>query len=142
MWLNSEEAPPTFQRGSQPIDGIFCAPQLLDLASGGYFGFDKAIPSNHQAIWLDLYILQVCPQQQEPHVKPAARRLKCNDPRIVEKYNVALVNLFNSHNIMQRVTQLGRDLQGPQDLWQHRRIELNAVDQIIMSAKKGTENQW
>jgi len=30
------QAPPTFQRGSQPIDGIFMAPQLLEMATGGY----------------------------------------------------------------------------------------------------------
>jgi len=47
MWLNPSQAPPTFQRGSQPIDGIFTAPQLLAMATGGHFSFGDAIPSNH-----------------------------------------------------------------------------------------------
>jgi len=64
-WLNTTDAPPTFQRGSRPIDGIFAAPQLLERAAGGYFGFGEAVPSNHWAIWVDFGMPQVCPHNQE-----------------------------------------------------------------------------
>jgi len=60
-WLNSTKAPPTFQSRSQPIHGIFFMPQLLAMASGGYFGSADAIPSDHRALWLALN-LPVCPQ--------------------------------------------------------------------------------
>jgi len=35
-WLNTGEAPPTYQRGSRPIDRIFAPPQLLERAAGGF----------------------------------------------------------------------------------------------------------
>jgi len=46
-WLHPASAPPTHQRGSKPIAGIFIAPQILALASGGYLSFGDAISSNH-----------------------------------------------------------------------------------------------
>jgi len=109
-------SPPTFQRGRKPIDGIFVAPQLFDIALGGYLSFDKAMPSNHWVIWLDLHIPQVCPQNQEPYSKPAARRLKCKDPQVLARYNAALMDTLTKNNIMQRVTELKMILQGPTDL--------------------------
>jgi len=45
--LHSEMAPPTFQHGSHPIDGIFITPQLLQKLVGGYLSFGDAIPSDH-----------------------------------------------------------------------------------------------
>jgi len=68
MWLNNADAPPTFCRGSQPIDGIFAAPQLLEWAAGGYFGFGEVVLSNHWAIWVDFDMPQVCPHNQEAFV--------------------------------------------------------------------------
>jgi len=29
-WIHQGDPPPTYQRGTRPIDGIFAAPQLLD----------------------------------------------------------------------------------------------------------------
>jgi len=67
-WLNNADAPPTFCRGSRPIDGIFAAPQLLERAAGGYFGFGEGIPSDHRTIWVDLDLPQVCPTNQEAFI--------------------------------------------------------------------------
>jgi len=63
-------APQTFQRGSHPIDGIFVAPQLLELAAGGYLNFGDAILSDHWAVWLDLHLPELCLVHQEAHTKP------------------------------------------------------------------------
>jgi len=102
-WLNTDttEAPPTFQRGSRPIDGIFAAPQLLERAAGGYFGFGEAVLSDHQAIWVDFEMPQVCPQHQEAFTRPSARRLQCKDPRVITRYNEALWAGLISQNIPQ-----------------------------------------
>jgi len=60
-WLTQGDPPPTYQRGSRPIDGLFMAPQLLHLATGGYLSFGDAIPSNHRALWIDLHLPEINP---------------------------------------------------------------------------------
>jgi len=117
------------------------APQLLARASGGYLSFGAAIPSNHRAIWIDLHLLWICPCHQEAHVKPLACRLKCSDPHVVEWYNLALAEILNKHDIPQRLSNLDTILQHPSDLQCCYRIELNAINNIIMEAKWGAENQ-
>jgi len=99
--LNPAQAPPTYQWGSQPIDGIFIALQLLASASGGYLSFSNAIPSNHHAIWLDLHLPKICLPHPESHIKPKARQLQCKDPRVVARYNKILLNIMKSQNIPQ-----------------------------------------
>jgi len=115
-WLLPESAPPTYQRGSKPIDGIFIAPQILTLALGGYLSFGDAIPSDHQVIWLDLHLPEVCPPQPESHIKPQVCWLQCKDPCIVAQYNTVLLEILKNHNIPQQILQLQTQLQKPSDL--------------------------
>ncbi len=82
-WLHSDIAPPTYQHGSRPIDGIFASPQLLERAAGGYLSIGKGILSNHHMLWINLHLPEVSPSQQAVHIKPMARRLQCKDPQIM-----------------------------------------------------------
>jgi len=100
-FLSPETAPQTYQRGVHPIDGIFAAPQLLEKPAGGYLSFGDTIPSDHQAIWVDLHLLEVCPIHQEVYTKPSAHRLQCKDPQIVDCYNTALLAMLEEKNIPQ-----------------------------------------
>jgi len=112
-YLHPTGAPPTYQHGSRPIDGIFAAPQLLAQAAGGYLSFGDAVPSDHRAIWLDLHLPEICPPQQADHVKPRARRLQCKDPRVVSRYNTVLLDIIMQQNIPDRLSQLNGILHGP-----------------------------
>jgi len=69
-FLHPTGAPPMFQWGSRPIDGIFVATQLLERAGRGYLSFGDVAPSDHRTIWLDLHLPEICPQHQEAHIKP------------------------------------------------------------------------
>jgi len=64
-WLHPNLPPPTFQSGSQPINGIFIVPQLLAQAAGGYLSFVNVVPRDHCAIWLDINLPEICPHCQE-----------------------------------------------------------------------------
>jgi len=140
MWLNTVDAPPTFQRGSQPIDGIFAAPQLLEWAAGGHFGSGEAILSD-RAIWVDFDMLQVCPHNQEAFTCLPARHLQCKDPQVVTWYNEALWAGLTTQNIPQRLAELNDTLQQPSDISCRYRMELNAIDQAVTEAKHITKNQ-
>jgi len=90
-WLHPASTPPTYQRGSKPIDRVFIAPQILVLASRGYLSFGDAILSDHQAIWLDWHLPEVSPPHPESHIKPQVHWLQCKDPSVVACYNTVLL---------------------------------------------------
>ncbi len=140
-WLTVGDAPPTYQRGSRPIDGIFMAPQLLQLATGGYLSFGDAVPSDHRAIWIDLHLPEINPPNPESYLKPSACRLQCKDPCIVDCYNQVLLEILHNHNIPQRLSQLQELLRKPTDLRRVHRLELNQIDNIVTAAKHAAEKQ-
>jgi len=105
-WLHPDLAPPTFQRGSQPINVIFIPPQLLTQAAGGYLSFDDAVPSDHQAIWWDVHLPEIYPLHQDGYTKPQACWLQCKDPWVVACYNQVLLDTLNQHNIPQWINQV------------------------------------
>jgi len=117
-WLHPQGVPPTFQQGSQPIDGIFVAPQLLDMATGRYLSFGNAVPIDHRAIWLDLSLPAICPKNQEANIRPMARQLQCKDPRIVAQYKCALIEILEKQQLPQRLQHLNTTLQSPTNLQQ------------------------
>jgi hypothetical protein len=85
----SESSPPaTYQRNMNrvPIDGIWCN-RTLTAVHAGYFAFGDAIPSDHRALWIDFTVEEVLGQDSPPLTKPSARKLKANDPRLVNTYN-------------------------------------------------------
>jgi len=129
MHLHLESAPPTYQRGVNPINGIFMAPQLLEKAASGYLSFGNAIPSDHQAIWLVIHLPEVCPLDQEVSIKLQACWLQCKDPRIVDQYNMSLLEMLEKQNLPQRIWELNDKLMKPLDLWHHIKQELNSIDQ-------------
>jgi len=138
-YLHNSTPPPTYQRGSRPIDGIFIAPQLLPFASGGYLAFGDTIPSDHWEIWLDLHLPEICPPQPESHIKPTACQLRCKDPRVVARYNDMLLDMLQSQNIPQRLAQLQDQLRCPGDLRHSHKMEINKIDHIVTEAKHVAE---
>ena len=50
--VHGEDAPATYQRGRNCIDGIFVTNELLG-CRGGYLAFGT-IPGDHRGIWLDI----------------------------------------------------------------------------------------
>jgi len=49
-------APNTHNQGSMLINGIFLAPELIQNITLGYLAFGEGIPSNHQAVWIDILV--------------------------------------------------------------------------------------
>jgi len=75
--------PPTHNRGSKPIDGIFITPGLLGHPCG-YLGGLEAIAGDHQCLWIDIPEAWVF-GDTSPMGSPAkARQLKSDDPRTTQ----------------------------------------------------------
>ena len=98
-------APPTHQRGSRPIDGVFLS-SVLPSSPSGYLPFGSAV-GDHRPIWLDLDVRTLfrsgTPDSSHPLV---ARRLQCSDPRVVARYNQVLNDHYAQHNIPHRTFRL------------------------------------
>jgi hypothetical protein len=83
--FHGDAGPRTYNRGSKPIDGVFMT-QDLYIVQGGYMPFGMGIVSDHRCLWLDIRTRVLMGQEWEQSRKFAARRLKCDDPRVRNKY--------------------------------------------------------
>jgi hypothetical protein len=77
--------PNTYVDGSVPIDGIF-ATGGINSSLSGYTSFSWGLYSDHRMLWVDLDMSTILGTNAAPLWKPMARRLKCEDPRLVEKF--------------------------------------------------------
>jgi hypothetical protein len=78
-------APQTYNRGTVPIDGIFLSHDLTSVGVG-YLPFGKGLLIDQQCLWIDIKVHVLMGKDMEPSKKFAPRRLKCDDPRIRNKY--------------------------------------------------------
>ena len=98
---HGDMGPSTYERGTRPIDGIYVSPTLRGLRCGYLdFTFD------HRALWMDIPVETAFGHSIPQTVARRARRLKCNDPRIVAKYLDLLIQHLDRHNMFQTVNEL------------------------------------
>jgi hypothetical protein len=103
---HGRDAPPTFEHGSYPIDGMFVSPTLLGLRCG-YTGYWHG----HRCLWIDIPQTIAFGHNLPPIVRATARRLKVEDPRIVLRYTTELKEYLTQHDLFSRVLALQETLQ-------------------------------
>ena len=126
--LHEGTPPPTYNRGRDPIDGIFGTDNLSPSASG-YLAFDQ-IPGDHRGIWVDIPNNQILGYKMHDIPRHKARRLKLDDPRVVKKYLRLLHSFFQTHDLYNKVRRLenrGKDNSIYNTTLQ---TEYNALDKI------------
>jgi hypothetical protein len=106
--------PATFHVGSEPIDGIFGTAGLW----GVECGYMEA-PGDHLGVWADIPKDMLFEASQAVWTPPQARRLRCEDPRVVLKYSTELEKLYNAQNIHERTERLFRN----KDMWSPEFVE-------------------
>jgi len=102
--------PATYNRGTNPIDGIFLPSNLVDHCDSGYLAFSAAVPSDHRALWLDIPAKYVYPLKQETIEQPPACRLHCKDPRVVAQYNKVLWESLNTSGLALKARNLEQEI--------------------------------
>ena len=78
-------APATYDRGSNPIDGIFM-PTTLNIKQGGYLSFGEGIISDHCALWVDITYRNAFGHNMPLIMQSTARRLNCKDPKVMQRF--------------------------------------------------------
>jgi hypothetical protein len=108
---HGNQGPETYSRGSKPIDEIFCS-SSLHVVSAGYMEHGKST-GDHQPIWVDISTESALGTNIPNLPSFNAHRLKCQDPRIVTRYNRILEQYFITHGVYDRVYQLFNSFSTP-----------------------------
>jgi hypothetical protein len=115
------QGPETFSGGSMPIDEIFCS-SSLQVKAAGYLQHRQAT-GDHGTIWIDVTTDSFLGVDRQPLPSYKARRLKCQDPRIVAKYNTVLEKYLTKHGAYKRVFKLFMSHSNPLTPDQKRKYE-------------------
>ena len=95
----------TYNRGREPIDGIFVSEQL-QIEAAGYLPFGDS-PSDHRALWIRINEADAFGYAMEKLEQPQARRLTLEDPRVVRRW----IEVYKAYLMDNRVIQRAFNLQ-------------------------------
>jgi len=129
----------THNCGQAPIDEIFVSPELLPMLKGVYLTFNAGIPSNHQALWIDLPST-VLEFDEYTLKKPQAHWLQCKDPRVVATYLTNLSLQLTQANTFHRIEQLLPAMTKGWLMWEQQQ-EYESLDCTATSARIQAEWQ-
>jgi len=88
---------------------------------------------------LDIKASLVGMHQEWDITRLAGQRLKCQDPRIVKKYNEQMDKMIQQHNIVGQVAKVYQDRVA--QLTQNQLVELEEIDLVITKNKLVAEKQ-
>jgi len=131
--------PATNNQGSNPIDSIFVPITLLDQCQTGYLEFSEAVPSNHQALWLDINAQSVSPIEPETIKRPWAHWLQCCNPHVVQRYNMVLWEALQRDGIATRAQNLVAQVNKRLSMAQQEEFEV--IDRAATKYKRDVEKQ-
>ena len=129
--------PATYSAGTKPIDEIFVTP-TLQVTACGYLDHGSSL-GDHRPVWVDIYRPSMLGIKGKLKPTYNARRLKTNDPRIVEKYNKTLLELLQESNVPLRAKLLLDSVQG--ELNQEQQEEYEILDKIRETSMKKAEKK-
>ena len=121
---HGNQAPNTFNGGTYPIDEIF-VPANITISSAGYFPCGSG-EGDHRPIWVEIDKDSALGANFPPLPTYTARRLKCQDPRIVERYLKVLHQYFEKHGLYTRLHCLYRNHSiplSPQDIKEYEKLD-------------------
>jgi hypothetical protein len=125
-------APATYQRGSVPIDGVFVSSSLLQCQCGYTQGV-----SDHLSLWVDIPYTVALGHEPFKYAKLGARRLTCQDPRVVARYNEILAKHCEENKVFERAAFLASESTTPIAAAQAK--EWEDIDRIMIAAMEIAE---
>ena len=108
---HGSNGPETFNNGSKPIDEIFTS-MTIKVQAAGYLEHGKA-QGDHRPIWIEITKDSGLGSKLPELPSHTARRLKCHDPRIMDRYNSLLENYLRKHNFYNKLHNLHQSYSKP-----------------------------
>ena len=103
--------PPTYNRGTKAIDGIFVSPALEPVKSG-YLAFGE-FPTDHRGIFGDFSYNNAFGYTMPNIVRHPARRLKSNNPIVRKKWSKLYQTYIEKNKLDVKLYKLEQEAQNP-----------------------------
>jgi hypothetical protein len=95
------DLPPTYARGSLPIDGLFISSTLTQFKAGLL-----PVCCDHRVLWLDVPQLDAFGISLQHLPIKVSKRLILQDPRVVSKYTAEVQRQLESHQFLERLQKI------------------------------------
>ena len=125
--------PSTSLTGSNPIDAIFVSSQLRDITRGGWIKVEKSI-GDHRALFIDIPIKTLLGEDPFTIHRNTARRLVCEQPKVVNKYNELLKCQLQQQHTYKKFEEFERLHQSNKMNEQSTINTLNKIDNSITNS--------
>ena len=99
---------PTYQRGREPIDGIFIS-HNLEIEEAGYLPFGEG-PSDHRGLWIKIKEDDIFDYSMGKVTPPSARRLTLDNPRVTKKWVNIYKEFLLEHNLFERIFYIQNEI--------------------------------
>ena len=136
---HGQNAPPTTNRGSRPIDGMFLSADTSSTGCG-YLPFEDDI-SDHRPLWVDIDLDELFGQAESASKKVICRRLKCKDPRVVKKYMQRYDQYLVENNLYKQASDLEKNVREVVALTMIQKKEFEAIDRLRIQGMQLAEKQ-
>ena len=94
--------PATHNSGKESIDEIFVS-STINVEQCGYLEHGQLV-GDHRPLWIEISKMSMLGAKLPNMTTYSARRLKCNDPRLVARYNRKLDELLQQNGIYNRAS--------------------------------------
>jgi hypothetical protein len=94
-----------FYHGANPIDGIFVSNELC-VRNCGYTPSKWGMQTDHRFLWIEIAEEHLFGTTTHPIWKPRARRLKTDDPQVVQRFLKERLKLMEKDNLTKRLNIL------------------------------------
>ena len=101
--------PATSSTGSVPIDSIFVSQQLRHITRGGWLKHGETV-GDHRPIYIDIPIINLLGEPPFTIHRPDARRLTCEQPKVVKKFNRILTQQLENEHTLEKFEALKNDI--------------------------------
>ena len=129
------ELPATHNNGKDPIDEIFIS-NTLTLTSSGYLEHGHNT-SDHRVVWIEVSKISSIGTNLPKLTSFQARRLKCKDPRVVDRYNKLVDRQCKKNNLFQKAFDLYNNFSSPMSELQ--KSEYEKIDRLKTEAMNFAE---
>ena len=130
--------PKTYNRSKNaPLDCIFGSAGMT-ISKGVFLPFGR-LQGDHRGVWVDIPTELIFGYNPPPIVHHLARRLKMDDPRVVDRYLEYLHEAFIEHDLFQRMNVLHINTVFPLSVTMQKEYEV--IDEIVTDLMDKAELQ-